>query len=165
MTQKITTDSQVHSEPLLLSAKAHNADAGYDLKYLGHEGYRDAFGNHHLSSEQGEKIVLAPLGRVLVKTDSYIDLPEGFVGFVCPRSGLAAREGITVLNAPGIVDAGYTGEIKVSLINLSNQNVVIPFGSRIAQLVISSLPDIELVSGKMGQTERGDNGFGSTGKN
>ena len=91
-------------------------------------------------------------------------IPPGYVGMVCPRSGLAHNYGLTVLNAPGIIDAGYTGEIKVNLHNTEDRAVVLPSGARIAQLVITPIPDAHLVQvDTLDTTERGDNGHGSTG--
>lgn len=111
-----------------------------------------------------EPITLQPLERVIVKTGLYMSLPVGFEAQVRPRSGLAAKKGITVLNAPGTVDADYRGEIGVILINLSNEAFVIQDGERIAQLVIAKH---ERVTWKevtiLEETDRGTGGFGSTG--
>ena len=111
-----------------------------------------------------EPITLQPLERVIVKTGLYIALPVGFEAQVRPRSGLAAKKGISVLNAPGTVDADYRGEIGVILINLSNEVFVIQDGERIAQLVIAKH---ERVTWKevtiLEETDRGAGGFGSTG--
>ncbi len=111
-----------------------------------------------------EPITLQPLERVIVKTGLYMALPVGFEAQVRPRSGLAAKKGITVLNAPGTVDADYRGEIGVILINLSNEAFVIQDGERIAQLVIAKH---ERVTWKevtiLEETDRGAGGFGSTG--
>lgn len=108
-----------------------------------------------------------PLERVIVPTGLFMQIPNGYVGMVCPRSGLAAKNGLTVLNAPGIVDSSYTGEVKVILINLSNDEFVIQPGDRIAQMVISpylkvKFEQVDSVS-KFEKTERGSGGFGSTG--
>ena len=111
-----------------------------------------------------DAITLKPLERTIVKTGLFIALPIGFEAQVRPRSGLAAKKGITVLNAPGTVDADYRGEIGVILVNLSNDDFVINDGERIAQLVIAKH---ERVSFKevtvLNETERGEGGFGSTG--
>ncbi len=111
------------------------------------------------------EIELGPLNRTLIPTGIFIALPPGMEAQVRPRSGLAAKQGITVLNSPGTVDADYRGEIKVILVNLSNENVVIKHGDRIAQLVIAKH---ETVSWKpvlkLSETSRGEGGFGSTGK-
>ena len=111
-----------------------------------------------------ESIILKTLERVVVKTGLFIALPTGFEAQVRPRSGLAAKKGITVLNAPGTVDADYRGEIGVILVNLSNDDFVINDGERIAQLVIAKheRADWEAVE-VLSETERGAGGFGSTG--
>ncbi len=111
-----------------------------------------------------EAITLKPLERAIVKTGLFIALPVGTEAQVRPRSGLAAKNGITVLNSPGTIDADYRGEIGVILVNLSNQNFVINDGERIAQLVIAkheraNWDIVEVLS----ETERGAGGFGSTG--
>lgn len=111
-----------------------------------------------------EPIQLKPLERVLVPTGIYIQLPEGFEAQIRPRSGLAAKYGITVTNAPGTVDCDYTGEIKVSLINLSNDTFVVQPGERVAQMVIARYERIEWNEvATLDETERGEGGFGSTG--
>ena len=112
-----------------------------------------------------EPITLGPLERAMVPTGLYIALQPGFEAQVRPRSGLAAKQGITVLNSPGTVDADYRGEIKVILVNLSNANVSIQDGDRIAQLVIArheqaAWLEVEVLD----ETQRGAGGFGSTGK-
>ena len=110
-------------------------------------------------------ILLEPLGRALVGTGLYIQLPKGFEAQIRPRSGLAAKHGITVLNAPGTIDADYRGEIKVILINLSHQSFVVNPGERIAQMVIAAHEKVEFnVVDKLDETARGEGGFGSTGK-
>ena len=109
-------------------------------------------------------ITLKPLERTVVKTGLFIALPIGTEAQVRPRSGLAAKKGITVLNAPGTVDADYRGEIGVILVNLSNENFVINDGERIAQLVIAKHERTEWVEvSELDKTERGVGGFGSTG--
>lgn len=111
-----------------------------------------------------EAITLKPLERVIVKTGLFIALPVGFEAQVRPRSGLAAKKGVTVLNAPGTVDADYRGEIGVILVNLSNENFVINDGERIAQLVIAKHECINWQEVTvLDETERGAGGFGSTG--
>jgi len=110
-------------------------------------------------------IVLKPLERALVPTGLFMELPLGFEAQVRPRSGLAAKKGITVLNSPGTIDADYRGEIKVILVNLSNEVFVINDGERIAQLVIAAHAQTEWVEVlELGETSRGAGGFGSTGK-
>ena len=111
-----------------------------------------------------DAITLKPLERVIIKTGLFIALPVGFEAQVRPRSGLAAKKGITVLNSPGTVDADYRGEIGVILVNLSNEDFVVNDGERVAQLVIAKH---ERVNWKevtvLDETERGSGGFGSTG--
>ncbi len=109
-------------------------------------------------------ITLKPLERAVVKTGLFIALPIGFEAQVRPRSGLAAKKGITVLNSPGTVDADYRGEIGVILVNLSNEDFVINDGERIAQLIIAKHERINWREvNVLSETERGSNGFGSTG--
>ena len=126
--------------------RAHDTDAGLDLYAL------------HPAD-------IPPGGRELISTGVHVAIPPGYVGMICPRSGLAHKHGLTVLNAPGIIDAGYTGEIKVNLHNTEDRAVVLPSGARIAQLVITPIPDAHLVQvDGLDTTERGDNGHGSTGQ-
>ena len=125
----------------------------------------DASAGMDLRANIDESITLKPLERTIVKTGLFIGLPVGFEAQVRPRSGLAAKNGITVLNAPGTVDADYRGEIGVILVNLSNENFVINDGERIAQLVIAkheraNWEEVAVLS----ETKRGAGGFGSTGK-
>ncbi|WP_445453354.1 dUTP diphosphatase [Flavobacterium sp. 25HG05S-40] len=109
-------------------------------------------------------IELKPLERAIVKTGLFMELPIGYEAQVRPRSGLAAKKGITVLNSPGTVDADYRGEIGVILVNLSNENFVIENGERIAQLVIAKHERAEWISvDVLSETARGEGGFGSTG--
>jgi dUTP pyrophosphatase len=111
-----------------------------------------------------EPITLAPLQRCLVPTGLYIALPKGFEAQVRPRSGLALKKGITVLNSPGTIDADYRGEICVVLVNLSNEPFVIEDGERVAQMVIARHEQGEWVEVEtLDDTERGDGGFGHTG--
>ena len=112
-----------------------------------------------------EPVTLRSLERKMIKTDLAIALPSGYEAQVRPRSGLAAKHGITVLNTPGTVDADYRGNICVILVNLSNEPFTINNGERIAQLVISKYERAEWEEvEELGETERGDKGFGSTGK-
>ena len=126
--------------------RAHATDAGLDLYSL-------------------QSATIPPGGRELVGTGVHVSIPPGYVGLVCPRSGLAHKQGLTVLNAPGIIDAGYTGEIKVNLHNAGDEVYWAETGARIAQLVITPIPDAHLVQvDTLDTTERGDNGHGSTGQ-
>ena len=111
-------------------------------------------------------ITLEPLDRILVKTGLFAELEKGFEIQVRPRSGLALKKGITVLNSPGTIDADYRGEIGVILINLSKDKFVISSGDRIAQLVVCKHEQPKIVlSSSLSETQRGDKGFGSTGIN
>lgn len=125
---------------------AHEGDAGMDLR-------------------ASEEATIPGGGRVLVGTGIAIALPHGHVGLVHPRSGLAAKHGITVLNAPGTIDAGYRGEVKVILLNTSDEAFNVAIGDRIAQLVVQKVehPAVEVVALLGGDTARGAGGFGSTG--
>lgn len=130
-----------------LPAYETNASAGMDLRA-------------HLSAP----ITLEPLERAIVKTGLFIELPIGFEAQVRPRSGLAAKKGITVLNAPGTIDADYRGEIGVILVNLSKEPFTIANGERIAQLVIAKHERADWESAdELSETSRGAGGFGSTG--
>ena len=112
-----------------------------------------------------EPIVLRPLQRAMVPTGLYIALPKGTEAQIRPRSGLAAKHGITVLNTPGTIDADYRGEIKVILVNLSNDDFTINPGERIAQMVVARYEKVEWDSVEvLDETERGTGGFGSTGR-
>lgn len=112
-----------------------------------------------------EDIILEPMKRVLVKTGLYVEIPVGFEAQIRPRSGLAIKKGVTVLNSPGTIDADYRGEICIILINLSEENFVIKDGERICQMVIARHEKAEWVQvEELVQTERGDGGFGHTGK-
>ncbi len=107
---------------------------------------------------------IGPLERKLVPTGLYLAIPEGFECQVRPRSGLAAKHGITVLNSPGTIDADYRGEIKVLLVNLSNNTFTIEPGERIAQMVVARHEHVQWESvTSLDETERGEGGFGSTG--
>src|SRR6056300_286740 len=117
-----------------------------------------------LRANLSESRVLKPLERSIVGTGLFIELPIGFEAQVRPRSGLAAKKGITVLNAPGTIDADYRGEIGVILVNLSNEDFIIENGERIAQLVIAKHERAEWVEvEELSDTSRGKGGFGSTG--
>lgn len=119
-----------------------------------------------LRANLSESVNLNPLERTIIKTGLFIELPVGFEAQVRPRSGLAAKKGITVLNAPGTVDADYRGEIGVILVNLSNEAFTIENGERVAQLVIAKHERAEWIEvEELSSTERGEGGFGSTGVN
>ncbi|WP_206673475.1 dUTP diphosphatase [Pseudactinotalea terrae] len=131
---------------LPLPAYAHPGDAGLDLLAR-------------------EDVTLAPGGRAAVPTGVALALPAGYVGLVHPRSGLARKHGITVLNAPGTVDAGYRGEIQVILVNTDAvETVTLRRGDRVAQLVVQAVAQAELIEvGSLPGSDRGAGGFGSTG--
>ncbi|HMI08287.1 MAG TPA: dUTP diphosphatase [Flavobacterium sp.] len=142
MTIKIINKSQ-HALPNYESS----ASAGMDLR-----------------ANLSEPVTLNPLERAIIKTGLFIELPIGYEAQVRPRSGLAAKKGITVLNSPGTVDADYRGEIGVILVNLSNEAFVIENGERIAQLIIAQHERAEWIDvQELSETARGDGGFGSTG--
>jgi dUTP pyrophosphatase len=124
---------------------AHPGDAGADLVST-------------------EAVRLEPGARALVGTGVRIALPDGYVAFVVPRSGLAAKHGITIVNAPGTVDAGYRGEIKVSLLNTDAEAYEVAEGDRIAQLIVMPVPRARFIPvDSLPDSPRGDGGFGSTG--
>ncbi|MBQ6952410.1 MAG: dUTP diphosphatase [Bacteroidales bacterium] len=138
----------VNKSPYPCPAYATEQSAGVDLKAL-----------------LTEPVVLQPLERTLVPTGLYIALPKGYEAQVRPRSGLAAKHGITVLNSPGTIDADYRGEIRVILVNLSQQPFEIVPGERIAQMVIARHEQVQWEEvDQLDDTQRGAGGFGSTGK-
>lgn len=113
-----------------------------------------------------EEILLEPLQRGLIPTGLFIELPKGFEAQVRPRSGLAFKKGVTVLNSPGTIDADYRGEIKVILVNLSNEAFVVKDGERIAQMIISAHKQANWIQVEtLEETARGAGGFGHTGTN
>ena len=128
-----------------------------------------AYGTEHaagmdLRANLDASVTLQPLERALVKTGLFIELPVGYEAQVRPRSGLAYKKGITVLNSPGTIDADYRGEIGVILVNLSNEPFVVEDGERIAQLVIAQHETVQWEAVELlGATERGAGGFGHTG--
>ncbi len=132
-------------EAAVVPQRAYAGDAGLDLA----------------SREHAE---LAPGARATVGTGLAVAIPDGYAGFVQPRSGLAAQHGITIVNSPGLIDSGYRGELKVTLLNTDrDEPFVVEPGMRIAQLVILALPEIELVEvDELPHSERGTRGFGSS---
>ena len=132
-------------EDAVLPERAYAGDAGLDLA---------AYARHELG----------PGERALVGTGHAVAVPEGYAGFVQPRSGLAARHGISVVNSPGLVDSGYRGEIRVALLNTdAREPFVVEPGMRIAQLVVLAVPEVEPVEvGELPESERGVRGFGSS---
>ncbi|MDD5184772.1 MAG: dUTP diphosphatase [Paludibacter sp.] len=118
-----------------------------------------------LRADIPESIVLKPLERKLIPTGLFIELPSGYEAQIRPRSGLAIKKGITILNSPGTIDADYRGEICVILVNLSSEEFIINDGERICQMVIASHVQAELIEVlELGDTDRGAGGFGHTGK-
>ena len=112
-----------------------------------------------------EPVILKPLERKLIPTGLFVEIPAGFEAQIRPRSGLALKKGITVLNSPGTIDADYRGEVGIILINLSNEDFVIENGERICQMIVASHETVQwnLVE-KLEETDRGEGGFGHTGK-
>ena len=111
-----------------------------------------------------EPITIDPMARVRIPTGLFLEIPEGYEGQIRPRSGLAYKHGITVLNAPGTIDSDYRGELQIILINLGNDKFTVSSGDRIAQLIIASVVQAEYIEmSELGFTERGSGGFGSTG--
>lgn len=111
-----------------------------------------------------DQLILKPFQRALIPTGLYIALPEGYEAQVRPRSGLALKHGVTVLNTPGTIDADYRGEIGVILINLGQEDFIINDGERVAQMVVAKYEQAELVAVEtLNETERGDGGFGHSG--
>ena len=144
---------ETHDPRLALPSHETDGSAGMDLRAC-------------LALDDREKgLILPPLGRVLVPTGLALALPPNHEGQVRPRSGLAVRHGITVLNAPGTIDSDYRGEVKVPLINLGERNYTICHGDRIAQLVVAPYVRVMLQEvSALNDTDRGIGGFGSTGQ-
>lgn len=133
----------------------------YDNPFYATEGAAGMDLKAHMESP----ISLAPLERKLIKTGLYIELPMGYEAQIRPRSGLAYKKGISIPNAPGTIDCDYRGEVGVILVNLSNQDVEIEPGERIAQMVIAKYEKIDWINVEtLSDSERGAGGYGSTGK-
>ncbi|MCX7831767.1 MAG: dUTP diphosphatase [Actinobacteria bacterium] len=145
-TEKITLRIKRLDKSIPLPGYAHPGDAGLDLY-------------------SAEDVVLLPLQRKLVSTGIKIEIPYGYAGFVQPKSGRAVKEGLSIVNTPGLIDAGYRGEVKVILINLdSEKEIRIRKGEKIAQLVIQRVEHAEVIEvDELTETSRGEGGFGSTG--
>ncbi len=117
-----------------------------------------------LRAELSEPILLKPLERALVPTGLFMELPQGYEAQVRPRSGLAFKKGVSVLNSPGTIDADYRGEIKVILVNLSNEEFVVSDGERVAQMIVAKHETVEWIPvSVLEETQRGAGGFGHTG--
>ena len=139
-----------HAEGLDLPARQSAEAAGLDLR---------------AATPEGSPVVLAPGARALIPTGFALALPPGYEGQVRPRSGLALKHGVTVLNAPGTVDSDYRGEIGVLLVNLGSEPFAVVRGERVAQLVVTRVELAEAVEkDELSGTSRGENGFGSTGR-
>jgi dUTP pyrophosphatase len=111
-----------------------------------------------------EELILKPMDRKLIGTGLYIALPEGFEAMIRPRSGMAFKHGITVINSPGTIDADYRGEIKIALVNLSQENFTIKNGDRVAQMVVNKYEQVSFnLTDSLDDTERGEGGYGHTG--
>ena len=112
-----------------------------------------------------EDVVLKPMERKLIGTGLYMALPDGFEAMIRPRSGMAFKHGITVINTPGTIDADYRGEVKIALINLSNEAFTIKNGDRVAQMVVNKYEQVDFkISDSLDETERDAGGYGHTGK-
>ena len=133
-------------EDAVVPAQAYEGDAGFDLAAC-------------------ERVELAPGERAVVGTGVAVAIPEGYTGFVQPRSGLADRHGISIVNSPGLIDSGYRGELKVILVNTDRSDpFVVEQGMRIAQLVVLAVPELQLVeTDELPPSERGARGHGSSG--
>ncbi|MDR1176731.1 MAG: dUTP diphosphatase [Treponema sp.] len=111
-----------------------------------------------------KEVLMPPMGRAKIPTGLYVEIPQGYEAQVRPRSGLAARHGVTILNSPGTIDSDYRGELEILLVNLGIESFIIQNGDRIAQLVIAPVARLPMEeSGTLSQTTRGGGGFGSTG--
>ena len=139
--------------------RARRLDAGVELPAYAYEG--DA----GLDLRSAEDVTLEPGERRLVSTGLAVAIPDGYAGFVMPRSGLALREGLSMANTPGLIDAHYRGELKICAVNLDPKRPIrIERGERVAQLVILKVPRVELVEvSALDETDRGTGGFGSSG--
>ena len=146
MDQQLSIDITRLADDVTIPSYAYPGDAGMDLRAIEH-------------------VTLAPFERALVSTGLAVAIPEGYAGFVQPRSGLAIKQGVTVLNTPGLIDSHYRGELKVALINLDPHAIFeVNPGDRIAQLVIQKVENVAWnVVDSLDETERGEGGFGSSG--
>lgn len=145
-TRKVVVPVRRLDPSVELPSYAYVGDAGLDLR-------------------AAEDVTLAPFERRLISTGLAVAIPEGYAGFVQPRSGLAIKQGLSLVNTPGLIDAHYRGELKICAINLdAHEPIRIGRGDRIAQLVIQRVPVVELVEcDELDETDRGDGGFGSSG--
>ncbi len=146
MSEQLSINITRLANDVTIPSYAYPGDAGMDLRAVEH-------------------VTLAPFERALVSTGLAVAIPEGYAGFVQPRSGLAIKQGVTVLNTPGLIDSHYRGELKVALVNLDPNNTFeVNPGDRIAQLVIQKVESVAWnVVDSLDETERGEGGFGSSG--
>ena len=144
---KVTVPIKRLDSSVALPSYAYEGDAGLDLR-------------------SSEEVTLAPFERRLISTGLAVAIPEGYAGFIQPRSGLAYKQGLSMANTPGLIDAHYRGELKICAINLdAHTPIVIHKGDRIAQLVIQQVPVVNLVEvDELEETDRGAGGFGSSGR-
>ncbi|MBE6466118.1 dUTP diphosphatase [Denitrobacterium detoxificans] len=142
----LTLPVKVVNDNAVLPETAYEGDAGIDLRSV-------------------EEITLQPFERALIHTGICVAIPEGYAGFVLPRSGSAIKQGLSLVNAPGLIDSGYRGELMCIAINLdANEPIHLKVGDRIAQLVIMGVENVSLiVQDKLSETQRGEGGFGSSG--
>ncbi len=145
--------------------------AGVSVKVINHSGnplpeYQTIHSaGLDLRANLGESITLEPMQRKLIPTGLFIELPEGYEAQIRPRSGLALKHGITVLNSPGTIDADYRGELMVLLINLSDKAFVVENGERVAQMIVAAYQRVQWEAAQvLSETVRGTGGYGSTGK-
>ena len=135
--------------------------SGHDLPAYATEGAAGM----DLRANLDEPVTIKPLGRALIPTGLFMEIPSGYEVQIRPRSGLANKHGITVLNTPGTIDCDYRGEVGVILVNLSDEPFTVQHGERIAQMVVAKYEKVELTVAEMlSETDRGSGGFGSTGK-
>lgn len=146
MAEAITIPTKCVSDKAIIPAEAYHGDAGYDLCST-------------------ENLVLKPFERTLIPTGLSIEIPYGYAGFILPRSGLAIKQGLSLVNAPGLIDSNYRGELKVIAINLDPENSIsISVGDRIAQFVLMKVEDVAFKAvEELQDSERGEGGFGSSG--
>ncbi|MCR5583768.1 MAG: dUTP diphosphatase [Eggerthellaceae bacterium] len=142
----LTLPVKVVNDNAVLPETAYEGDAGIDLRSV-------------------EDITLQPFERALIHTGICVAIPEGYAGFVLPRSGSAIKQGLSLVNAPGLIDSGYRGELMCIAINLdANESIHVKVGDRIAQLVIMGVENVSLlVQNELSETQRGEGGFGSSG--
>lgn len=157
--QYLTQSNTIGRWPVTIDVPIRRLDPTVELPAYAYEG--DA----GLDLRASEDVVLHPFERRLISTGLSVAIPEGYAGFVLPRSGLALKQGLSMANTPGLIDAHYRGELKICAINLDpQQDIEVKRGDRIAQLVIQQVPIVRLVEvDALDETDRGSGGFGSSG--